>query len=179
MFILDQLNKRSSLKEMMTPTGDFQFLIANYLVSLFFIVTQVVTFFFVGNFWFGINFHGDMASLSITIFLTASIFILMGISLAYIISLKSISMMVAVFLVMLFFIFSDLLTPIVLIDPLIRQFIDWNPFVISTNILFKLILLSSNIADIAPQISRLVILLSVMMVITYISKKISNMKAIR
>ena len=173
LFILNQIHKPSYLRERITPTGDINFLLAEYLINLFFILIQIGAFMFIGALWFGIDFNID-SSLLTSIFLASSIFILIGMSLAYFISSRSISMLIAVFVVILLFICSDLLVFPSLVDPVIRTIIELNPFVILNKILFDLILLPDQYNLISFNIQKLATLFFIMAIILYISKKMSG-----
>ncbi len=55
MFILKQINAPSYLRDIITPTGDVSFLIADYLINLFFVSVQASVLFSLGYLWFGVS----------------------------------------------------------------------------------------------------------------------------
>jgi len=174
LFILNQINASSYLRDIITPTRDISFLVANYFINLFFTLIQVATFFAIGIFWFGVQASGQSLIIALIIFLAASIFIFVGMSLAYLVRSQSLSMLLAIFFVMVVLIFSDLLVPSSLAGPIVKFFIDLNPFVILQNLLFDVMILGKQISSSSIELYVLGGFFVLLAVITYLAKKINN-----
>jgi hypothetical protein len=173
MFTLKQVNQPSYLRDLITPTKDIHFLIADYLTNLFFVSIQVGVLFLIGFYWFGISW--DIIYIFVlSIFLAASVLILVGTSLGYLVRQQSLSILLTISLVILLFIFSDLLVPSVLSGPVIKFFVEMNIFVVLNKILMDSLVLHKPIYTLTPWLSRLLIFLFGFFVIAYLSRKVSK-----
>jgi hypothetical protein len=172
-FVSNMVRKPSYKREIITPTGDSTYVIADYLINLLFIFIQVFVLFVLGLYWFGVPITA-LPTFLISTMVTASVLIFAGMSLGYLIRTESISMLSTIFLVMFLFIFSDLLMPSVLTGPVIKFFINLNPFVILNNILTDIVLLHKAAIGIGQMGVKLGILLFSSGIIAYLSKKASR-----
>ncbi len=175
LFILRQVNRPSYFRELIAPTGDASFLLADYFINCFFIAIQAVVLFIVGVSWVGVP-VGSLWAFVISIFLSASLFIFIGMTLGYLIKSQSLSMLIAIFLVMLLLIISDLLVPTPLISPAMRFFVELNPFVMLSNILKHTLVLERPMGEVSWRFIVLAFFLFFSMIAAYISKKINKNK---
>jgi len=174
MFILKQTSESSYIREAMSPTRDFSFLLANYLANLFFIAIQISALFLIGFYLFRIDLSNNFYLLTLAIFLASSVFIFIGMSLGYMIKTSSLSMLLAIFAVIILFIFSEVLAPTNLVSPLIKFLIDLNPFVILKDLLFNILILNLPFGSLTILFNRLWTFFAIGLIITYISRKISK-----
>lgn len=175
MFVLKQISNKSYLRELITPTRDMTFLFSDYLVNLFFVAIQGFVLFLIGFYWFGVTID-KLGFFIVAIFLASSIFIFIGMSIAYLIRNQSLSMLISIFLLILLLILSDLLAPSALANPLIRLFIEINPLIILERILTDVLILNQGINDFSNFIIELILFLFITMTISFISKKICRSK---
>ncbi len=173
-FILKQTGSKSYLRETLSPTKDFSFILAGYLTNLFFIFIQIITLIVIGLYLFHGAFFDNLGLIVLAIFLAVSVFILMGMIVGYFIKTESLSILLSVFSVILFFVFSDILAPTALTGPIIKFLINLNPFVILNGILFDAILVKSDFSVISGFFVKLVILFFVFGVLVYVSRKINK-----
>ena len=177
LFISKQINHPSFFRDLISPKRDMPFLISNYVVSLFFVFLQVLFLFMVGYFWFNINMLNNYLYSSFLIFLVASIFVFLGMSLGYLIKSQYLSMLISIFLVIFLFIFSNILTPSLLTGEIIQFLININPFVILSNGLKDLIILDKNLSLDSFIFGALYFMYIICFVLYYISKKVGNYEA--
>lgn len=173
LFVLRQVNQPSYSREIISPTKDSSFLLADYFINLFFVAIQAVVLFIVGISWIGVPFDSIYA-FTLGIFLTSSLFIFIGMSIGYLIKSQSLSMLLTIFLVMLLFIVSELLVPTPLISPTMRFFIELNPFIILTAILKTTLVLERPMSETSWRFIVLGFFLFFSMVFAYISRKINK-----
>jgi hypothetical protein len=179
MFILKQTSQKSYFREALTPTGDFSFFISAYLTNLFFIFIQIFTLFMIGYVLFGNTLFYNLNILLLTIFLSTSIFIFMGMITGYLIKTQSLSMLLAIFMVIIYFVFSDILAPVALTGPIVKFLVNLNPFVIHNSILFDILLVQSHSEILMEGITKLTIIFCICFILTYVSKKINKRKTLR
>ncbi len=178
MFVLKQISKPSYLREIITPTRDITFLVSDYLVNLFFIAIQGFVLFLIGFYWFGVTLN-TLGFFVLAVFLTASIFIFIGMSIAYLIRNQSLSMLLSIFLLILLLILSDLLAPSVLAGPAIKLVAELNPLVILGRVLTDIFILNQGIYDFFNFILELIVFLIVTFIFAYISKKVCREKIVQ
>lgn len=173
MFILKQVNRPSYLRDLITPTKDIHFLIADYLTNLFFVSVQVGILFLIGFYWFNLPLE-IIYVFVISIALAASVLIFMGMSLGYVVKQQNLSILLTISLVMLLFIFSDLIVPSVLSGPIIKFFVELNIFVILNKILIDSLVLHKPLYLLTSWLFKLGIFLIAFAIIAYLSRKISK-----
>ena len=149
------------------------FIMGDYFINLFFVTIQAIVLFLIGLYWFSVSISISPIFF-ICIFLSASTFILIGMAIGYIVKSESLSMLLTIFLVMLFIIFSDLLAPSVLATPVLNFFINMNPFVILQKLLTDIIIINRSIYGLVPNLLKLGIFMLVSFIVVYIAKKISK-----
>lgn len=177
MFVLKQVNQASYLRDIITPTKDRHFLIADYLVNVLFISIQALVLILIYSYWFGSPLN--LVYIISAILLASSVFICLGMTLAYLIKNQSLSMLISIFLVMLALIFSDLLVPASLSGSIVRFFISINPFMILSSLLTDLMVLQKSFFETIPKFMTLGFLFFVLAIITFISKKVSKEDALQ
>jgi len=175
MFILKQVSRPSYLKDIIAPSKDINFLLADYLVNLFFISIQAGVLFLIGFYWFGIS-PDTIFIYVLAIFLTASIFIFIGMAFGYFIKSQNVSMLLTIFFLMVLLILSNLIAPILLAGQTIRFFIDSNPFAVISRILIDSLILNKPLPYIMAPLLRLFIFFIISILIAYISRKVSKKK---
>ncbi len=175
MFILKEVNQPSYDREILTPAWDIEFLISDYLVNLFFVGVQAAVLFLVGIYWVGISVN-ELWMFILAIFFVSSIFIFVGMSLAYLIKNQSLSMLITLFLVMVLIVLSDMIAPSILAGQVVKFFIDSNPFVVLQRILSDGIILNRALSNSYFAFVRMGILFIITFFIAYVCKKISKEK---
>ncbi len=171
MFILKQINQPSYFRELIAPTRDTSFLMADYLINLFFVGIQAFVLFLVGYFWFNLTID-NLKIFILGIFLTASIFVFIGMSIGYLVRNQSISILLTIFLLILLLILADILAPSVVAGPFVKFIINLNPLVILSKILTDSMVLNKELYRIVPSFFILGVFLIISVIIAYISKKI-------
>ena len=173
MFILKEVNQPSYLREVVSPAGDMNFLVADYLINLFFVAIQTAVLFLVGVQLFSLP-VSEVSVFALAIFFAASIFIFTGMTIGYLVKHQSLSTLITIFLVMILMVLSDMLAPSVFSGDIVKFFIDINPFMILKKILEDSIVLGRGLRDVFLSFSRLFTFFIVSFVIAYIAKKFSK-----
>ncbi len=174
-FVLKQVNQASYLRDISTPVKDHNFLIAEYLVNLFFILIQVLVLFVLGFYWFNIPLE-LFIPFTLSIFLVSTTFIFLGMSLGYLIKSQNLSMLITIFCVMALLIFSDLLVPAILSGPFIKFFVSLNPFLILKIILQNILIFNTGFKLLSPEGIWVIFSIIISMVILIVSRKHSKKK---
>lgn len=166
-----QIHEKSYLREAIAPVKKRTFLFSNYLVNLFFVLIQAVILFSIGFFIVGLPL--EIAGVYfLGIFLCASIFIFVGMSIGYIIDSKSLSSLITIFVVMFSMIISSVVAQPVLVSPFVRFVMSLNPFVIMYNFLKQIFLLNASFFNVSHFLFGLSFYFVVLSFVLIISKSI-------
>jgi len=153
MFVGLLTNSYMSLKERkssaffrnsITPVTDWVFLLAILLTSFIIVLIQVLLFFLLGKFYFGIELGANAEVLIPTVIISILVFAMIGIIIGNIIMSAEITIISAVFIAMLMFIFSSLLVPIEGLRQAMSILVKINPFYIAVTLLKKIILFNQG-----------------------------------
>ncbi len=173
-FVSRQTNQPNYIRTLVAPVKDSSFLFADYAVNLFFMSIQAVFILLVGIYFFEIDIISSLPQILLVIFLSSSIFIFIGMAFGYFFKSENLSMLLSIFIVLLFQIFSDLLAPTALVGPLVGFFVSINPFVILSELLGEIILLRSPLNVLVSEIMKLILLFLVTLGIMMVAKKMSK-----
>ena len=179
MFIIEQTHKQSYIRESITPTFDITFLLGDFIVSLGIVLFQVLILFVIGYSMFNLYIFNNFLYLLTISIIVSSIFVLLGMSLGYLIKSRHISILIATFTLLFLVIFSDILVPRELTGFLFKALTTLNPFVISNQLLFNKMVFSESI-ELAPVLIILLFFYLVLFsLIAYLSKKIGKYRIIK
>jgi len=174
--VIEQTHRPSYIREIITPTKDSTFLFGDFIVSLSIVLIQVLILFLIGEFMFGLDIIFNFPYLFLVAILISSIFVLIGMSIGYLVRSKNISILISTFTLLFLIIFSDLLIPRQLAGVFIRLITSINPFVIADKLFFNTMVFSESINYASLYIAFLVVCLVALFVFAYISKKIGKYK---
>ncbi|MBM3232592.1 ABC transporter permease [Candidatus Pacearchaeota archaeon] len=178
LFISRQVNQSNYFRSLISPVKGYSFFIADFLINLFFVFIQSLFIFIVGFYMFNIQVISILPQLALVIFLSSSIFIFLGMSFGYLFKSENLSMLVSIFVVILFQIFSDILAPPALVGPAVGFFMSINPFVILENLLRDLIVIDRPMTLLIPSLSKLLILFLLSMGLAIAAQKARKKKAL-
>jgi len=178
-FIIKQTQQNSYLREILTPTRSFSFFIASYFTSLFFIFLQTLTILLIGYYLFDLAFFENLKMFLLIIFICSSIFIFIGMIFGYAVRNQNLSILFSILVLILCVTFSDLLTPTSLTGPIVRFFVNLNPFTTLYTLIFDILLIKSEFDVLAVHLKRLSALFFLSFIIAYIAKKISIKKVLK
>lgn len=174
--VIEQTHKPSYIREAITPTYDITFLFGDFIISLFVSLFQIAILFLVGSFWFGLYIFNNFFYLFSISIIVSSIFILIGMSMGYLIRSRHISILVSTFILLFFIVLSELFIPRQLTGILVKFLTALNPFVIANKLAFDTMIFSKTIQYAAFYIIYLVFLLIFTFFFAYICKKIGKYK---
>ncbi len=174
LFVARRTHQSQYIRTLVAPVNDSSFLIADYAVNVFFVFIQVIFALMIGIFFFHIDILMNLPQIALSIFLAASFFIFIGMSFGYFFKSENLSMLLSIFTVILFQIFSDILTPVAFVDPLVSFFVSINPFVILNTLLREVILLHQSFNLLIPEMTKLFVLFLLALGLTIVAKKASK-----
>ncbi len=178
LFVARQVNQPQYMRSLVAPVNDSSFLFADYAVNIFFVFIQAVFIFLIGMYLFHIDILNSLPQIALVVFLASSVFVFIGMSFGYFFKSENLSMLLSIFVVLLFQIFSDLLAPTALVSPVVGFFVAINPFVILSRLLSQILLLHRTLDVLVPEITKLLLLFLITLGCVYVAKRVSKKRAL-
>jgi conjugal transfer/entry exclusion protein len=172
---LRTINSPSHKRIRLLPHIFFPSFLSAYLSSLIIMLVPVVAVIFLGEFLFMIPIFGSYSFTLIMMFLLSSIFILLGMFLAYLIEKESITLLVSTFLLVFMIFFSGFLLPMEKMNSIASSFVANFPPYIVLNSFNKLIFYGQSITVALPEIILLIKWFVALLVIVLITKKLKKL----
>jgi len=131
---------RAYFRNFITPTHDVIFLSSTFLTNLAIVFLQVVILLGVAAYFFKGDLVPVLFSTIITLLLTSSMFILLGMMIGYLFNSEETAILGAISVSTILLLFSNAILPIETIGGTIRSVVSFNPFVVADGLLKKVML---------------------------------------
>lgn len=143
--IIMEKNSKAYFRNFTTPTSDLTFIISTFLTSLIIIVMQITVVLIISTLVFHTNFTISYLDLFLAIIIISSLFVLLGMMIGYIFNTEQTGMMGAISISTIFLLLSDLIVPMENMPLYLQKFAHYNPFVICSEVLKKMLIFSAKI----------------------------------
>lgn len=144
--ILLERNSPVAFRNFLTPTTDTIFITSTFVTSSLLLFAQLSVILTVATLFFSSQI---LTSLFITLFiciLAITFFILTGMIVGYIFNTEETAILTSTFLATGFLLFSDVILPLESMSPLLRWLAHYNPFVVTSALLRKTLVLNATIS---------------------------------
>ena len=172
--VLSERRTKAYFRNFITPTNDLIFLFGTYLTSLFILIIQLLIIFGQAFYFLKQELLNVLASSSLVLFTMASVFIFIGMSIGYFFRSEETSVLAAISISSFFLFFSNAILPIETIPAKLSWIATFNPFVISNDLLKKLILFQSSITDVLSQLYMLLSYLMLALIIAFTARELTK-----
>jgi ABC-2 type transport system permease protein len=144
------MEKKSSayFRIFVTPTGEMPFIIATFLTSLIILFLQVMIILIVSQFYFKLQLLDNIILILAVATLAMTFFILAGMLIGYLFNSEEMATIASVSISSLMLLTSGLIFPLESMPEYISAKIQYNPFILGTDLLKKTILFSEQFANI-------------------------------
>ncbi|MFC1742051.1 ABC transporter permease [Nanoarchaeota archaeon] len=129
--VMVEKKSKAFFRNNFTPTSYFTFNISTYITSLVVIIIQLLLFVSVSAFFFETEVMTSIWLILLLIFLTATVFICIGMFLGFIFKTEETSNLAAITLITVFLLFSSAVIPLESLPAYLKDIALFNPFVIS------------------------------------------------
>jgi hypothetical protein len=147
---------------------------AIYLSSLIIISIPILCVLALGQYLFLIDILNNIGVVILLLFLLASIFILLGTALAYLIKKESITLLLCAFILVFLIFFSGFILPIERMSPISGAVASNMPGKITLSAFNEAVFYSQPLGALASAIHALLLWLAIMILITLTVKKVKN-----
>src|SRR3989338_4964701 len=171
--VLSERMSNAYLRNAITPTPKSVFLIGAYLTSLIVIVFHLVVISLILKLIIGFSLE-TMLYAVIPLFIVASMFILLGITIGYFAKSQESASVVSLVIIAVALFLSNTILPLETIPLRLKEIILYNPFVVSEALLKKILILGFTYDKVITLITKLFIYNLVLLVLSYLGLKFAK-----
>ena len=171
--IREKLSK-AYFRNFITPTNDLLFMLGNYLTNIFLVMIQVSIIVGAAAYFFGGELLPSLLNLSLLLFLISTTFITLGILVGYLFRSEETATLGAISLGSLMLLFSNTVLPIETLPGYISNTVRYNPFVISEDILKKVIFFGADLNVVALSAYMLLCFVVIFFVTAFVARGLTK-----
>jgi len=173
-FVLKERKTKAYFRNLMTPTWNLTFVFANYLTCLSILIFQFILILAGIEWFFGKQILGLLPEISLVLFFSLSAFIFIGIFIGYLFKSEETVIFAAVFVAALMMFFSNTILPIETFLSEFKNFANFNPVVLSSLALKKIISFNYGLDSILNSLYYLGGFSIVFLILSLIGRKMSK-----
>ena len=155
--ILLERNSPVTLRNFLTPTTDTIFLTSTFVTSALLLTVQLLTILIAATIFFSSQILASLFITLIICLLTIIFFTLSGMIIGYIFSTEETAILASTFLSTGFLLFSDVILPLESMSPWLGWLAHYNPFVVTSALLRKTIVLNATIGTFWQELLTIII----------------------
>lgn len=172
--VIREKKTKAYFRNFITPTSNFTFLIGIYFTCLIILILQLLIMFGQAFYFFQGTLTPVILNTSLALFITATVFILLGIFIGYIFQSEETSTLAAMSVAAFLLFLSNTILPVETIPENLKWIALFNPFVIADSILKKLILFQAPLSSVLPQMYMLLSYLALFLVLGFLARLITK-----
>ncbi|MCF7860775.1 ABC transporter permease [Candidatus Woesearchaeota archaeon] len=153
--VLMEKNTRAFFRNFVTPTNSVTFVLGTYLTALIMIFVQTII---IGFIYYGLflnEFSSSIIIASLILVLIISLFTLVGMLIGYLFNSEETATIASICVGSLFLFLSDILLPLESMPETARQFVQYNPFLLASETLKKILLFDQPISTVTLSLGYL------------------------
>jgi len=145
--VIFEKSSKSFFRNHVTPTRQEFFVIATFITSLIVILVQTIIILDLANYFMHIPLFKNALCASLLIFFTSAFFIMLGMAIGYIFSTQEGAIMASIIVGSVFLFLSNLVIPLESFAPWITSLMRYNPYVLASELLRKLLLFNVSVKE--------------------------------
>ncbi len=165
--VLNEINSSAYFRSLLLPISDFTIIAGIFVTNLIIVSVQVAVLLAISQIKFGMNITSQLQPLIIATSLISTIFIMIGMIIAYFIKNKQTSILTSVLVSLGLFIYSSIIFPIEGMGKIAAIGASHSPLVVGETLLKKVILF--NFPDVRNEMYILLIYVGVLAIILYLA----------
>jgi ABC-type multidrug transport system permease subunit len=158
---------KAFFRNFIMPTSDFLFMLGGYLTNIFIVAVQLTILFSVAVFFLP-EIRSVLLPMLVVLFIVTTVFVLLGMFIGFVFKSEETATLGAISIGSLMLFFSNAILPIETLPVGIRDIAKYNPFVLSVNILKRIMLFGANFTDSFSSISLEVYMLFCFVIIFFV-----------
>lgn len=169
--IMMEKHSPAHFRNFITPIGDLTFIFGTYLTSIILVIAQLVIILIVSSIFFKTQIISNLLVISGLLFIITSLFTFLGIIIGYIFDSEETATLAAVSAGTIFMLLSSIILPLETMPDYVGQLAEYNPFVISTEMLRKAILFAPPLETFSHGVTLLLSYIAVLFLLTWLMQK--------
>lgn len=174
--VREKLSK-AFFRNFIMPTSDFLFMLGGYLTNLLIVVFQLLIL-FIAAFFFLPELQSSILSMAIVLLLVSTVFILIGMFIGFVFNSEETATLGTISVGSLMLFFSNAILPIETLPVGIRDIAKFNPFVLSTSVLKKIMLFGANFtssfSSISIEVYMLLCFVLIFFVLAFVAREVTK-----
>ncbi|MEM4267852.1 MAG: ABC transporter permease [Candidatus Woesearchaeota archaeon] len=152
--VIMEKTSNAQFRNLLTPTGDLVFILANFITSFIIVVIQVVIILLIFVFYFHKDLTANILPTSLILFSATALFIFVGMIIGNIFNTEETGTLASISVSSIFLFISGLIFPLERMPDYIRELAqNYNPFVFSTELLRQSMVLNVSIDFLAMSLA--------------------------
>jgi ABC-type multidrug transport system permease subunit len=168
--VVMEKKSKSFLINYLAPTKDITFVLSIYLTAILLMCIQLVIIIGISAYFFKSLVLLQLGSISVILFLSTSLFVLLGMLIAYVFKAEQTITLVTISFGSLLLFLSDIILPLESMPLFFQDLVKYNPFLISEQLLKKVILFGAEFSSLAHDIFYLAALSVIIFVIILLNE---------
>jgi len=174
--IIMEKSSKAAFRNFITPTKDWFFVITTYVTSFIVLFLQVIVILLLSYYFLKAEIFTNFLLTALIILITMSIFILIGMAIGYVAATQEAATMLSIALGSVFLLLSNLILPIETMSEFIKNLTQFNPYVVSSELLKKTLLFKVSILDSFQDTLFLAGFMIIMISLVFLINKLSIIK---
>jgi len=170
--VVMEKKSKSFLINYLTPEKDITFVLSIYFTALLLMTIQVTIIMLISSYFLKSFAVSAIGAIALILLISISLFVLIGMFIAYFFKAEQTITLVTISMGSLLLFLSDIILPIESMPMLIQDIVKWNPFLVSEQLLKKVMLFGVNFAKLAPGIIYLVALSIIIFILILLNEKL-------
>ncbi|MDP2908685.1 MAG: ABC transporter permease, partial [Nanoarchaeota archaeon] len=158
---------KAFFRNFIMPTSDFLFMVGGYITNILIVAFQMAIL-FIAAIYFLPELRSVILTMAVIILIVATVFILLGMFIGFVFKSEETATLGAISIGSLMLFFSNAILPIETLPVGIRDIAKFNPFVLSVNVLKRIMLFGANFTSSFESISLEVYMLLCFVVIFFV-----------
>ncbi|MBS3117660.1 ABC transporter permease [Candidatus Woesearchaeota archaeon] len=169
--VIREKTAKAYFRNFITPTKTITQLIGNFISNGLVVTLQLIILFGIGFFFLKLPLTISTTSVFFILLLIAGFFIMLGTVIGYVFRTEETATLGAIGAASIMLFFSNTILPLETLPQTARQIVGYNPFVISEQIIRRLILFNTHISTFKTQLLILVGLVALFFIFAYIARE--------
>ncbi|MBM3232890.1 hypothetical protein FJZ18_01855 [Candidatus Pacearchaeota archaeon] len=174
LLVVRERNSNAYLRNIASKTNGLIFVGGIFLTIFILVIVQTIFIIFLGQYFLNLNILPELGKSITIIILTATCFIILGMSIGYLFKSQETSLATSLFIAIALLVFSSIISPLESLPPLAKKIASYSPLVVSEGAMNKILIFNSETKNIIPQIWLLIILSCIASTIMFIAYKIKK-----
>lgn len=170
--VVMEKKSKSFLINYLAPTRDITFVLSIYLTTVMLMSIQLIIIMGISAYFFKSLVLTQLGPISLILFISTSLFILVGMLIAYIFKAEQTITLVTISIGSLLLFLSDIILPIESMPLFIQKIVMFNPFLVSEQLLKKVMLFGVGFSTLVPGILYLAGLSVVIFILILLNEKL-------